>query len=64
MPVGPHAKTFGNANADTDADDAHISSDPEVDGGTFGEGTVTIDGVGAGAALSLEHAITRHAESA
>ena len=50
MPSGPQAKVFADADGAADAEaepDAHISSEPEVEGGTFGDGLVTIDGVGA-----------------
>jgi hypothetical protein len=54
-----------DTDPDADPDDAHISSEPEVDGGTFGDGLVTIDGAAAGASLfSLEHASARPAGSA
>lgn len=68
MPSGPQVNVFAEADAGADAEagaDAHIRSEPDVDGGTFGEGFVTIDGTGAGAAwFSFEQASTRPAGSA
>jgi len=61
MPSGPQVNVFAEADADAGADadvDAHISSEPDVDGGTLGDGFVTIEGAGEGAAwFSFEHAI-------